>query len=343
MNPVLEASGLRKRFISRRNLLGRPTAVVDSVNGVDLHVDRGETLAVVGESGAGKSTVGRLVLRLIDPDAGTIRIGGTDVMALNRADLRALRSRARMIFQDPFSSLDPRMAIGASIGEPLKVHQGLSSAEQQPIVVDLLRRVGLGPEQLEQYPHEFSGGQLQRIAIARAVSTNPELIVCDEPVAALDMSIRAQVMDLLQGLQDERGLSYLFISHDLSLVRLIAHRTAVMYNGAIVEQGPTEAVFNEPLHPYTRMLLEAIPRFDRAAGERARARVHAPDDAGQFGSGCSFADRCPARHEACVESPPPTVVFGVTVRCHLYPSSTEVVPHESSPVEQTAVNVEVVR
>ncbi|OLT10391.1 peptide ABC transporter ATP-binding protein [Actinomadura sp. CNU-125] len=259
---LLEATGLTKSFPTGHSLIGRPTGWTHAVRGVDLRVARGQTLAVVGESGAGKSTVGRLVLRLIRPDAGTVTLDGTDVLAQPAKRMRALRKRMQMIFQDPYSSLDPRMVVAQAVGEPLTVHFGLGGTELRQRVLELLDRVGIAEHQTERYPHEFSGGQLQRIAIARALAVEPDLVVCDEPVAALDVSIRAQVINLLRELQRERGVAYVFVSHDLSLVRMIADRIAVMYRGEIVEEADTATLFADPRHPYTRTLLDAVPVAD---------------------------------------------------------------------------------
>lgn len=259
MEPLLAVADLKKSYVIRKNLLGRATQRFDAVKGVSFDLARGETLGVVGESGAGKSTVGRLVLRLIEPDSGHISFDGVDLRALGRRELRSTRSRMQMIFQDPFSSLDPRVSIRDAVAEAFEVHQDLGRDETDARVLELLERVGMRADHLHRYPREFSGGQLQRIAIARALATDPDFIVCDEPVAALDVSIQAQVLNLLLDLQAERGLSYLFISHDLSLVRFLAHRVAVMCNGEIVEMGSTEEIFSDPQHPYTRKLLSAIP------------------------------------------------------------------------------------
>ncbi|QFG25292.1 ABC transporter ATP-binding protein [Actinomadura sp. WMMB 499] len=270
---LLTATGLRKSFPGGRSLLGRPTGWTHAVQGVDLHVRRGETLAIVGESGAGKSTVGRLVLRLIRPDAGEVTLDGTDVLALPARRMRALRKRMQMIFQDPYSSLDPRMVVADAVGEPLTVHFGLGGSERRDRVLELLDRVGIAGHQTERYPHEFSGGQLQRIAIARALAVEPDLVVCDEPVAALDVSIRAQVINLLRELQRERGVAYVFVSHDLSLVRLIADRIAVMRRGRVVEEADAATLFADPRHPYTRSLLDAVPVADpRRRPPRAATR-----------------------------------------------------------------------
>jgi oligopeptide/dipeptide ABC transporter ATP-binding protein len=325
MTPVIDVADLRKSFTTKRNAFGRTTRWVHAVKGVDLAVDRGETLAVVGESGSGKSTVGRLMLRLVEADQGVIRFDGDDVRGYSRRELRRYRAKARMIFQDPYASLDPRMVVADSVGEPLKVHRRLKSAERRKTVEDLFGRVGLKADQLDRYPYEFSGGQLQRIAVARAIATDPELIICDEPVAALDMSIRAQVINLLHSIQEERQIAYVFISHDLSLVRLIAHRIAVMFRGRVVETGETSAIFAEQRHPYTRALLSAIPlpdpdrdRSADAAVARAAAREEVVDL-----PGCDYADRCPEVMDICrSERPEPRLAGHVEVACHLYGRET---------------------
>jgi peptide/nickel transport system ATP-binding protein/oligopeptide transport system ATP-binding protein len=259
MSPLLEVSGLVKSYPARRNVFGRVRERTTVTNNVSFTLDRGETVGIVGESGAGKSTVGRLALRLIEPDSGAVTFDGENVLTLSRSQLRSFRQRAQMIFQDPFSSLDPHMTIRDAVGEPLTIHRGLKGHERDSAVIELLERVGMRADQLDKYPREFSGGQLQRIAIARALTTEPDFIVCDEPVAALDVSIQAQVLNLLVDLQRERGLSYVFISHDLSLVRFLAHRVVVMRRGEIVETGATEDIFANPRHPYTQTLLDAIP------------------------------------------------------------------------------------
>jgi oligopeptide transport system ATP-binding protein len=256
---MLEVRDLRKSFSMKRNLLGRTVQTFDAVKGVSFDIPAGTTLGIVGETGAGKSTVGRMVLRLIEPDGGTLTFNGADLRALDREAMRKMRRHMQMIFQDPFSSLDPRMVIGDTVGEPLTIFEGMKGEERTERVVELLERVGLGRHHFDRYPREFSGGQLQRVAIARALSTGPDLIVCDEPVAALDMSIQAQVLNLLIDLQRERQLGYLFISHDLSLVRRFAHRVAVMRNGEIVEEGESDEVFENPQHPYTKELAASIP------------------------------------------------------------------------------------
>jgi oligopeptide transport system ATP-binding protein len=267
----LEATGLTKTYVIHRDILGRPTKTYEAVRGIDIKVERGKTLALVGESGAGKSTVGRLVLRLVEPDGGKVELLGTDMATLTARRLRAFRQRANMIFQDPYTSLNPRIVVGAAIAEPLVAGGVKSRDERQIRVLDALNSVGLAPHHAERFPYEMSGGQLQRVAIARALITNPDFIVCDEPVAALDMSTQAQVINLLRDLQEARGLSYLFISHDLSLVRVLAHDVAVMRNGALVETGNAAEIFADPTEEYTRTLLDAVPIADPAK-RRFRAR-----------------------------------------------------------------------
>lgn len=326
---LLEATGLTKSFPAGTNVLGRATGWQHAVRGVDLRVARGETLAVVGESGAGKSTAGRLVLRLIEPDAGQVRLDGIDVLSLRAKPLRTLRKRMQMIFQDPYGSLDPRMVVEDAVGEPLTVHFGTRGDERRRKVLELLDRVGIGEHQAERYPYEFSGGQLQRIAIARALAVEPDLIVCDEPVAALDLSIRAQVVNLLHELQRERGVAYVFISHDLSLVRLIADRVAVMYLGSVVEEGATAALFANPRHPYTRALLDVIPVADpRRRAERSRKAKQAarPHDGERESTGCAYAPRCPEAMDRCWTEPPSlgALADGTQVSCHLHTAATPV-------------------
>lgn len=268
---LLRVEHLSKRFPAQRNLFGRPTAWLDAVDDVSFHIERGETLALVGESGSGKSTTGRLVLRLIEADEGTITFDGLDVRTLGREELRRSRRRMQMIFQDPFSSLDPHLPVGQSVAEPLLVHWGMGLRDRSERAAELLERVGLSRATIERYPSELSGGQLQRVAIARALTMEPDLIVCDEPVAALDVSVRAQVLNLMNDLQSDLGIAFLFISHDLALVEVVADRVAVMSNGRLVEQGAVADVYGNPNHDYTKALLAAVPspvpprlRADRA-------------------------------------------------------------------------------
>ncbi len=258
-SPTLSVRGLTKVYGQRATLLRRHPHRLTAVDHVDFDLAPGQTLGLVGESGAGKSTVGRLVLRLIEPDEGSINLLGTDLAKLSRGELRRMRSHATMIFQDPYTSLDPRMLIKDSVAEPLIVHTDDSRATRHEKALEMVRRVGLDAAHMERFPYEMSGGQLQRVAIARALITNPSFIVCDEPVAALDVSTQAQVINLLNDLQQERGISYLFISHDLRLVRLIADEVAVMRNGQLLETGSAEEIFVDPQHQYTSELLAAIP------------------------------------------------------------------------------------
>jgi ABC-type glutathione transport system ATPase component len=282
--PTLSVRGLTKVYGRRATIFRRHPHRLRAVDHVDLDIAPGQTLGLVGESGAGKSTVGRLVLRLIEPDAGSIDLLGTDVAQLSRRSLRRMRSRATMIFQDPYTSLDPRMLIKDAVAEPLIMHSDDSRATRYDKALEMVRRVGLDPAHMERYPYEMSGGQLQRVAIARALITDPAFIVCDEPVAALDVSTQAQVINLLNDIQQERGVSYLFISHDLRLVRLIADEVAVMRRGQLLEKGSAVQVFDDPQDDYTRELLAAIPgrsprhrRFDAQAPAAAEVDTAEPE------------------------------------------------------------------
>lgn len=322
MTNLLSARGLSRQFVVKRSLLGRPLAHVNAVDGVDLDIAPSETLALVGESGCGKSTLGRLLLRLIEPTSGAVMLEGRDLLAMPEAELRATRRRAQLIFQDPFASLNPRMSVGATLAEPLILHKLVPAAGREARIADLLRQVGLRPEHANRYPHEFSGGQRQRIVIARALASEPDLIVCDEPVSALDVSIRAQILNLLRDLQQRLGLALIFISHDLAVVRHIADRIAVMYLGRIVETGPADRVFAEPRHPYTRALLSAIPV---TVPNRARARVILEGDVPSPispPSGCHLHPRCPHSAPRCSSQVPELVaesgasLGGHAVACH---------------------------
>jgi peptide/nickel transport system ATP-binding protein len=291
---LVEIEHLTKRFAVKQGVFARGKAEVHAVEDISLDVRRGETLGIVGESGCGKSTTARLMLRLLDPTTGTIRFDGRDISKLSPRQLRPLRREMQMIFQDPYSSLNPRKTVGQIIGAPFEIH-GVKGGKQR--VQDLLETVGLSPEHFNRYPHEFSGGQRQRIGVARALALSPKLIVCDEPVSALDVSIQAQILNLLRSLQDEFNLTYVFISHDLSVIRQIADRIAVMYLGRIVELGAGESIYESPKHPYTAALLSAVPRPTAAAG---RQRIVLSGDVPSPvapPAACVFHPRCPRFHQ----------------------------------------------
>jgi peptide/nickel transport system ATP-binding protein/oligopeptide transport system ATP-binding protein len=300
MTVLLDVQGLKKHFAVKSGALGRVNTYVRAVDGVDFQVNEGETLAIVGESGCGKSTVGRLVLRLIEPTAGEVRFEGDNLLALDQDQMRARRRRLQVIFQDPYASLNPRMTVGAMLGEPLWLHRLVGNEKQRNArVAELLELVGLRPDHARRYPHEFSGGQRQRIAIARALAVEPRLIVADEPVSALDVSIQAQVINLMKELQRKFGLAYIFISHDLAVVKHIADRIAVMYLGKIVEIATAEELFRNPRHPYTRALLSAVPLPDpTAARERTLLEGDIPS-AINPPPGCHFHTRCPFARASC--------------------------------------------
>jgi oligopeptide/dipeptide ABC transporter ATP-binding protein len=317
--PVLEVRDLKKHFPIQKGLLHRTGGTVFAVDGVSFTIGEGETLGLVGETGCGKTTVGRTVMRLIEPTAGTISIGGVDITNLGKAELRPYRRQMQIIFQDPFSSLDPRMSAGDIVAEPLRVHGIASGREVRAKVAALFERVGLRRAQMDNYPHQFSGGQRQRIGIARALALQPKLIVGDEPVSALDVSIQAQVLNLMMDLQKELGLAYLFISHNLAVVEHISHSIAVMYLGRIVEYTDKHTLFARPLHPYTESLLLAVPVPDPRVKRQKRVLQGDVPSPINPPSGCHFHTRCPYAVERCrVESPALREVRpGQMVACHL--------------------------
>lgn len=326
--PLLEVKDLRTYFPIRKGLFRRVTGHVRAVDGVSFSVEKGKTLALVGESGCGKTTVGRSLLRLVEPDGGSVRFAGQETLQLSEAELRPLRRKMQMVFQDPMTSLNPRMRVLDIIAEGIDAF-GLaqSKEERRDRVAQVLERVKLSPEHMTRFPHEFSGGQRQRLGIARALAVEPELIVCDEAVSALDVSIQAQILNLLGSLQNDLGLTYVFITHDLSVVRYLADRVAVMYLGEIVEDAPVSDLFESPQHPYTQGLLRSVPSADPdAPSVVAQVLGDIPSPASPP-PGCRFHTRCPKKFDRCtievpIESPRP----GGIVRCHLLDPEGELTP-----------------
>ena len=347
--PLLVVKDLQVYFPILSGVLRRRSGWIRAVDGVSFHIDRGETLGLVGESGSGKTTIGRTIVRITQPLGGSIDLGGSDLLALKGEDLRRRRRRFQMVFQDPYSSLDPRQTVREILAEPLQVHNLASGKARDTRVAELLDLVGLDTSFAERYPHEFSGGQRQRIGIARALAVEPELIVCDEPISALDVSIQAQVINLLERLQTDLGLTYLFIAHDLAVVRHIADRVAVMYLGKIVEVAPSDVLYQQPLHPYTVALLSAVPVPD-ARTERSRRRIILKGDIPSPAdppTGCRFHTRCWLRErlgnpEICVTTDPPLASIpqarpDQTVACHFARELLEDRPQDVVPqVEETA-------
>lgn len=324
-DPLLRVDNLKVHFPVMRGVLWKKqVGTVHAVDGVSFTLARGETLGLVGESGCGKSTTGLAVLRMQDSTAGRIEFEGEDITHHDKAQMRPLRQRLQMVYQDPYGSLNPRMKVNEIIGEPLVVHGvAQDKASYDSRIAELMQTVGLLPDMADRYPHEFSGGQRQRIGIARALALAPSLIICDEPVSALDVSIQAQVVNVLQELQERLGLAYLFIAHDLSVVRHLCHRVAVMYLGRIVEIADRNALYKEPLHPYTQALMSAVPVADPVV-ERARKRIVVQGEVPSAlnpPSGCRFHTRCPMAMERCKTADPPLTDLGQgrSVACHLHP------------------------
>ena len=317
--PILEVRDLKKHFPVKKGLLRKTVGQVYAVDGVNFTIGKGETLGLVGESGCGKTTVGRTLLRLVEPTDGQILLGGTDVTKLSKAEMRPFRREMQIIFQDPFSSLDPRMSAGAIVGEPLMVHGVGNKDERRQRVVELFGRVGLRAGQMDNFPHQFSGGQRQRLGIARALALNPKLIIGDEPVSALDVSIQAQVINILMDLQKDLGLAYLFISHNLAVVEHISHKIAVMYLGRIVEYADKKTLFTAPKHPYTEALLSAVPVPDPAIKRKKVVLQGDVPSPVKPPSGCHFHTRCPIAEARCRIEVPKLVekAPGQLAACHL--------------------------
>jgi len=319
MSALLQVRDLRKHYPVHKGVLGRAVGKVHAVDGISFSIAAGETLGLVGESGCGKSTAAKTILRLVDPTAGTIEWRGQRIDALGRAAMRPFRRELQAVFQDPYSSLNPRLRAADIVAEPMHNYERFGAAEVRAKVAWLFEKVGLRPDQMIKFPHEFSGGQRQRLGIARALAVRPKLIVCDEPVSALDVSVQAQVINLLEDLQAEFGVSYLFVAHDLAVVEHISHRVAVMYLGKIVEIAPTRAIFGEPLHPYTEALLESVPVPDPTVKKQRRVLggdVPSPVDPP---SGCRFHTRCPYAENRCRNEEPllHPVAPDHLVACHL--------------------------
>lgn len=320
-NTILELQNLKKYFTVRSQTMFGSKQQLKAVDGVSLKIQKGEIFGLVGESGCGKTTLGRTALRLYEPTDGKILFDGVDISRMSDKELIPYKKRMQIIFQDPYASLNPRFTVGDLISEPMKIHKLCPAEEQIERVQSLLEIVGLKPDHIRRYPHEFSGGQRQRIGIARALAVDPEFIMCDEPISALDVSIQAQIINMLEELQERRGLSYLFVAHDLSMVRHISHRIGVMYLGNMVECGPCDSVYKTPLHPYTAALISAVPIPDPVRAKAKKRTILQGEIPSPMNppAGCPFSSRCPNRTARCIEEKPQLKdVDGVQVACHLY-------------------------
>jgi oligopeptide/dipeptide ABC transporter ATP-binding protein len=320
MSTLLKVKNLKKHFPVTKGFFQKQVGAVKSVDGISFEIEKGETLGIVGESGCGKSTTGRALLRLLEPTEGEVWFDGVDIAKLDKQELRAFRTNMQMIFQDPYASLNPRWTVQQVLEEPLITHSNQTKTDVKQRVAELMELVGLSPQQAGRYPHEFSGGQRQRIGIARALALNPKFIVCDEPVSALDVSIQAQVLNLMKELQQKLSLTYLFISHDLSVVKFICDRVGVMYLGKLVELAPTTAIFAEPLHPYTKALMSAVPIPDPEIKREQIVLTGDVPSALNPPTGCTFHTRCPVAVDICKSVIPKwsEVSDGRQVACHLY-------------------------
>jgi oligopeptide transport system ATP-binding protein len=318
---MIEVRGLKKHFEMRKGFFGGKTRVLKAVDGISFSIAKGETYGLVGESGCGKTTAARTIIRIYDPTEGSILYGGADISTLNAKDILPFRKKMQMIFQDPYSSLDPRMTVGDIVGEALSLHGLRRGKDAADRVRELVGLVGLKPDHINRYPHEFSGGQRQRIGIARALAVEPEFIICDEPISALDVSIQAQVVNMLEDLQERFGLTYLFVSHDLSMVRHISHRVGVMYLGSLVETAPVAVLYSSMRHPYTKALLSAVPIADPVRSRASRRIVLGGDVPSPLNppSGCAFRTRCAFAMPRCAEEKPELreVGPGHSLACHL--------------------------
>jgi oligopeptide transport system ATP-binding protein len=334
MDEILRVSGLKVHFPIKGTLIPKIVGYVKAVDGIDFTVHKGETLGLVGESGCGKSTTARAILRLVEAAEGSVVYEGKDLLTINKKQLKAMRKKIQMVFQDPFASLNPKMNVGSVLREVLQVHKLGEPGDRQKKAGQLMEMVGLSKKYLDRYPHEFSGGQRQRIVIARALAVEPELIICDEPVSALDVSIQAQIINLIEELQERLGLTFLFISHDLGVVRHISNRVAVMYLGKIVEIADKDALYNNPSHPYTKALLSAIPVCDPdAANKKIILEGDIPSPMNPP-SGCRFHTRCYVAQEICSQQEPPfvQVASGHQAACHLVEAGSGMIQSEKSCV-----------